>query len=238
MSDEVLDYVPGAFYDDMGPSQVLTPAPTPMPAQQMRVQPQVPMLPQRSSVISPMGSNEHKFLAVPGQDMMPGALAAPMPSQYVQYPEYDQGQQQMVRYPGPIGAMGQELTEDQKAARMAVGVSVVAVGAGAAVGYTYGGIYGAFAGALFGGATVNAYRAYANVVKGTDAGDKEAKVSGTYAVVTAALGGFLWYKLVEKDKSKMMANPGSDGEDDGPDEPEDEPEVLPTQGACSIRKAE
>lgn len=233
MSEEVFDYVPGSYYDDVAPPTDVRP--TPSPVSSFVSQPQVALLPPAHT--GGFGSSmDHKFISVPGQDMMPGALAPQdlVVSPYVQYPEYYPGRP-MAEY--PVGAIGQLPTESEKQARFLVGMSVVSVGAGAAVGYTYGGLYGALAGALFGGTAANMYRAYANVVKGTDEGDKEAKVSGTYAVVTAALGGFLWYKLVEKSKTgKMKENPG----DDEPDDPDDsgKSKILPTQNTCAIRKAE
>jgi hypothetical protein len=238
MSEEVLDYVPGSFYDDMAPSVDVMPSPAPEHASTFVSQPQMKLLP--PSHTGGFGSSmDHKFISVPGQDMMPGALAPQdlVVNPYVQYPEYYPNRL-MAEY--PVGAFGQEPTEAQKQARFLVGMSVVAVGAGAAVGYTYGGLYGALAGALFGGTAANAYRAYSNVVKGTDEGDKEAKVSGTYAVVTAALGGFLWYKLVEKSKTGKMTENPEDAGDDGPDEPDEtvKSKILPTQSACAIRKAE
>jgi hypothetical protein len=75
-----------------------------------------------------------------------------------------------------------------------LGVSTVLVGVGSMLGIRIGGLYGGVAGALFGGAAVNAYRAVTHALAGTEPGDREARISGTYAVVAAGLGGYVAYK--------------------------------------------
>lgn len=75
-----------------------------------------------------------------------------------------------------------------------LGLSTVAVGLAAIVGANYGGVYGGLAGSLFGGAGINAWRAIAQLREGTPEGKHEALVSGTYAFLAAAIGGFVAYK--------------------------------------------
>jgi hypothetical protein len=91
-----------------------------------------------------------------------------------------------------------------------VGLSILLAGGGAAVGYTQGGAYGAFAGSLFGGSVVNAYRAFKFYMDGSEGGAKEAVVSGTYALVAAAAGGLLWYKFVHEKPEHVKKNPTCD----------------------------
>lgn len=79
-----------------------------------------------------------------------------------------------------------------------LGMSVIAVVAGAVVGVKYGGLYGGIAGSLLGGAAVNAFRAVSRLRDGTDESDKEAKISGTYAVVAGTAAAVIWTKLVNR----------------------------------------
>lgn len=78
-----------------------------------------------------------------------------------------------------------------------LGVSVVSVAVGTVLGARYGGIYGGLAGGLFAGAAVNAYRAMTHFKQGSAESDREAKVSGTYAVGAAAIGAVIWAKLAK-----------------------------------------
>jgi len=75
-----------------------------------------------------------------------------------------------------------------------LGLSTLLVGAGSLAGLRFGGLQGASAGALFGGAAVNLYRAIAFSMKGTPADDREAVVSGTYAVAAAGLAGYILWR--------------------------------------------
>ncbi len=95
-------------------------------------------------------------------------------------------------------------------AKHMVGLSILLAVGGAAVGYAKGGPYGALAGSLFGGSGVNAYRAVKFYMDGSDGGAKEAIVSGTYALVAAAAGGFLWYKFVSEKPERVKRNPECD----------------------------
>jgi hypothetical protein len=104
------------------------------------------------------------------------------------------------------------------------GLAILLAGGGAAVGYTQGGAYGALAGSLFGGSAVNAYRAFKFYMDGSEGGAKEAIVSGTYALVAVAAGGFLWYKFVHEKKHEAIKNPECDKD-------------LMGSNPCGIRRA-
>lgn len=84
-----------------------------------------------------------------------------------------------------------------------LGLSVIGVAGGAAVGTYYGGPFGGLAGGLAAGAAVNAYRAMKYFTSGGD--DREAKISGTYAVVSAVGAGALWYYFVSDRDMKKNA---------------------------------
>lgn len=90
------------------------------------------------------------------------------------------------------GALGQA-----EAGNGTLGMTLIAVAGGTLIGWYYGGGYGALAGGLGGGAAVNAVRAFSHVQKGLPESDKEAAVSGTYAVGAGAVAAVIWAKLVE-----------------------------------------
>ena len=95
--------------------------------------------------------------------------------------------------PLPVtGAAEQAQQWSSESAHM-LGLSTVMLATGAVVGIRFGGFYGGVAGSLFGGAAMNAIRAYRTSTSGTPDGKKEALISGTYAIVSAGLGGYLWY---------------------------------------------
>lgn len=75
-----------------------------------------------------------------------------------------------------------------------LGLSVLAVGIGSALGLTYAGLFGGVGGGLAGGGAVNLLRAYKHFVKGTPADDKEATISATYGVLSVAASIYLFYK--------------------------------------------
>lgn len=87
-----------------------------------------------------------------------------------------------------------------------LGASLLAVGVGGAVGGRYGGWAGAGAGVLFAGAALNALRAFSAYKDGSEAGDKEGRVSALYSIVGAGGGALLWSKYATK---RMAHNPGS-----------------------------
>lgn len=75
-----------------------------------------------------------------------------------------------------------------------LGLSTLLVGVGSLVGLRFGGLQGATSGALFGGAAVNLYRAVKFSTLGSAEADREAMVSGTYAVAAAAVAGYILWK--------------------------------------------
>lgn len=89
-----------------------------------------------------------------------------------------------------------------------LGLTTIVVGGAAYAGLRVGGGLGAAAGTLFGGALMNTYRAIAQGMKGTPESDKEAMISGTYAVVAALLGGYAAYRASKSRGSKGLKGLG------------------------------
>jgi len=106
-----------------------------------------------------------------------------------------------------------------------VGLSVLAAGAGAMLGIKYGGLYGGVAGSMFGGALVNAVRAFKFYRLGVPEADKEAQFSLGYGVAALAVGLAVWFKMVEprRARGQLVANPPRQQVFD------------PTLSACGIR---
>lgn len=123
------------------------------------------------------------------------------------------------------GVLGQEPESSHN-----LGASLIMVALGAAGGAYYGGAYGALAGGLFGGAAVNAYRAFGAVQVGASETDREAAVSGTYAVGAGVLGAVLWAKMVQPRKAMT---PNSKSSKSGPI---DFDEYMANRDDCEIRK--
>jgi len=76
----------------------------------------------------------------------------------------------------------------------ALGMSTLAVGIGTVAGMRWGGVYGALSGSLFAGAALNAYRALQLTMRADAASRREAAISGSYAVATGMLAGYLAYR--------------------------------------------
>ena len=89
-----------------------------------------------------------------------------------------------------------------------LGMSAIAVSMGVAAGTYYGGMYGGVAGGLLAGSALNAYRAFHYYKQGSDEDDREARVSGTYAVAGGAIAAVLWTKLASKSERavRMKSN--------------------------------
>ena len=115
-------------------------------------------------------------LPPPPMQPMPGNLRAPMPR-----------------------GLGDDTPES---ASNLLGLALLAVPVAAAVGAKYAGLLGLLGGALLGGAAVNSVRAAKNFMDGTSDSDREATVSGTYAVVGAAAGAYLVYQGQKKPEPK------------------------------------
>lgn len=88
-----------------------------------------------------------------------------------------------------------------------LGVSTLLVGVGGLLGIRFGGLYGGVAGSLFGGAAVNVYRAITFATHGTEESDREAVVSGTYALVTAGVASYIAWKVDQKSPGGVAATP-------------------------------
>jgi hypothetical protein len=95
-----------------------------------------------------------------------------------------------------------------------LGTALLLVVGGGVVGWKYGGgVFGALAGALAGGALINGYRAAKNVTQGLPDTDREAAVSATYAVVGGGAALFLLYQA-KKDGRRHKKNASSKDDDD------------------------
>lgn len=158
-----------------------------------------------------------------GYDFGPSAAAGPPP---MMMPPMAAPQMPDIG-PPPMhnGVLGQEPKPPHN-----LGISLIMVALGAAGGAYYGGAYGALAGGLFGGAAVNAYRAFGAVQVGAPETDREAAVSGTYAVGAGVLGAVLWAKMVQPRKA-MTPNKKS-----GRDGPIDFDDYISNRDDCDIRK--
>jgi hypothetical protein len=82
-----------------------------------------------------------------------------------------------------------------------LGLALLLVGVGSAIGVKYGGLFGGTAGAVYGGSAVNAIRAARSVTLGTPDADKEAMVSATYAVIGASFATWLIWKSSQRKKA-------------------------------------
>lgn len=132
------------------------------------------------------------------------AQVVALPPGVAQGPMLSQQQQQQMREI-------EELNLDFKQRGHMLGVSTVATGLGMVAGIRLGGAYGAVAGSLFGGAAVNAYRAFVYGRNKSKEDRKEAVISGTWAVVSAALGGYILW-TTRDERSPMTRNARTDRE--------------------------
>jgi hypothetical protein len=115
-----------------------------------------------------------------------------------------------------------------------LGLSVLGVSAGVVAGTYYGGVYGGIAGGLVAGSVLNAYRAYHYYQQSTDVSDKEAQVSGTYAVAGGIAAAVLWAQFASKsERAEMMAN--RNGGASGGGKSVSEKDAAPNPSSCNIR---
>lgn len=110
---------------------------------------------------------------------VPRAAAAPVP----------RGGRRPVALP-----FGQEVVPNEGAHML--GLNVMLLATGAALGVRYGGGYGGIAGGLAAGAVSNGLRAA--LALRDPSMRREAMISGSYAVVAAAGAAWLWYKVVRR----------------------------------------
>lgn len=116
----------------------------------------------------------------------------PMGGAYGEEPWGAQPQMAAQRVAAPPAA------QDQGAAQASpnmLGLTILSVGAGAALGAIFGdGPLSILGGAILGGAAVNGLRAAKEVTQGNQEADKAAVVDGTFAIGGAALAVYLLYK--------------------------------------------
>lgn len=153
-------------------------APMPPPGMMPQQQPQQPMGP--PPMAQPVRAVEDMQAPLPPMPY----YGAPMPP------------------PQPVRAVNGLGDVESVKLRHTLGLSLVLVPAVGAVGLYYGGPFGGVAGIFMGGAAVNAYRAARSVTQGSPEGDREAMISGTYAVLGLAVGGYLAWRIYEQKHHK------------------------------------
>lgn len=122
-------------------------------------------------------------------------------------------------------SMAQAVGEIENEQAHSLGLSMLAMAVGIAVGARQGGLTGAAAGSLIAGAAVNGWRAFSYYQKGTEKDDTEGRISLIYGLIAGAGGAFVWSKYVSKGQA-ITANPSHDRTDDEP---------FGASGACDIR---
>jgi len=120
-------------------------------------------------------------------------------------------------HPPPQRAMGQS-----GGGNGMLGLSLLTLTLGTAIGAKYKGIAGAAAGGLAAGGAMNLLRASQQYMRGTPQADKEGRVSATYGVIGAAGAGLIAYRYIF-DQGKRGGDPDAfkpnpeDDVDDGND---------------------
>ena len=128
---------------------------------------------------------------------LPTAPYAPAFASYAPpQPEYVQAATQPYPPPRPFPRGGKKkgLGEPPTRTSAALGLSLLLVGVGAAVGAKYRGMFGGIAGGLYGGALINGIRAVRSLTDGAPASDSEAAISGTYALLGAGVATYVLYQ--------------------------------------------
>lgn len=92
-----------------------------------------------------------------------------------------------------------------------LGMSVLLPAVGTIAGMKYAGMYGGLGGALGAGSLINAYRAVKFMLRGDSESDREATISGTYAVLGLGAAGYLVYRGL---KPKSAKSKHDDDDDD------------------------
>lgn len=187
-------------YDAFGPPPADpygAPPPAAPPPRRPPSQPQ-PAPPDDSSPshVNPMVRQPGAPSAPPPAAPAPGCPGAPPPG----YPA--------VRVPAgsPARSLQPPMGQIEHERAHMLGLSVVGIGLGSAVGWHYGGGGGALAGTVFGGAAVNAYRAYHYFMEGTPDATKEAMINATYAVVLTGLAAWWWSENVAEGPAELTPN--------------------------------
>lgn len=127
--------------------------------------------------------------------LMRAALAEPVPASAVDVSGSTDGP--VFGPMPPLAAYGENPPPPQSVPQEnghSLGLTLLILSIGSAVGVQYGGVWGGVAGALYGGAAVNLIRSARCATHGTPESDKEAIVSGTYAVVSGGIASYLLWK--------------------------------------------
>lgn len=123
---------------------------------------------------------------------MPAAATAPVFANYAP-PEHVAAQPYPPPQPFPARKK-KGLGEPPQRTSAALGLSLLLVGVGAALGAKYRGMFGGIAGGLYGGALINGIRAVRSLTDGAPSSDTEAAISGTYALLGAGVATYVLYQ--------------------------------------------
>ncbi len=172
-----------------------------------------------------------------GLDFGPGSLP-PVPEHFSEIAAPPPGVEAIPGRPGPPSMYDQAVGQMAEGEGHMLGLSVIGVSAGVAAGTYYGGAYGGIAGGLIAGSVLNAYRAVHYYQAATEASDKEAQVSGTYAVAGGVIAAVIWAKLASKSpRAAMWANKRQEGATSDAESPP--ADLVPNDGGtaagCNFR---
>lgn len=133
-------------------------------------------------------------------------------------------QRQYVAQARARAAFGAEQPPPAQQGESSLGLTLVALAAGAVLGGVFaGGATGVAGGALLGAAAANGFRAVRGVTKGDEASDKEAAVDGAFALAGAAAGVYMLYKA-NQGESSFLSNKVEEPEDEEDEEDDAEPD--------------
>jgi hypothetical protein len=161
----------------------------------------VPVMPIQG--VSPLASLQARAMARPMPPQFAPPRGMPMPDPAQAYAS--QAAQHRVPVAGPPRILppsfhgsspdGLGVVQEPLPTGHLLGLSVLLPMAGTFVGMKYaGGFWGALGGALAAGSLINGYRAVKFMVQGDPEADREAVISGSYAVVGLGAAGWLLYK--------------------------------------------
>jgi hypothetical protein len=194
--------------------QVVPPPAASSQPESIKAQDMTPVVAPRAPDPSPYRQPPHPYPALPAPKQMirPAAIplsALPHPSamprpRMPMAPMHAMGSPDMAQQ--NVNASADAVNPDVADRGHMLGVTTVAAGLGAVLGLRFGGLYGSVAGTLFAGSAVNGYRAVLHGMRADPGGKKEAMISGTYALISAGLGGYLVYRMKKEGLSKATPN--------------------------------
>ena len=156
------------------------------------------------SLPAPPPAPHHPFTEEPPHLVALGQLPPPVPA-----PQSTQAARVAAPSPSEMAPAGGAQGRAGSSGGHQLGVATLLAGLGTVVGVRLGGAYGGVAGFFFGGAATNLYRAYSYGSLGDAESDREAVVSGTYALAAAAIGGYVAWRLSARSGAPMKQNPST-----------------------------